>query len=97
MSEIDLKKILDTSGSHTLSAVLEEKIRYSAIVNIYTVQGNSFKIKGDRNNYVIDITPDFITVHFDSHIADIMYTAIERIEYLGGKYGNNDYKKITKK
>lgn len=79
-------------SSHTLYNDLPNKIKHSAIVNIFTLSGDCIKIKGDKDINVVDITPDYITVSFDSHVADIMYNSIERIEYFGGLYGRNNNK-----
>ena len=79
-------------SSHALYNDLPNKIKHSAIVNIFTLSGDCIKIKGDKDINVMDITPDYITVSFDSHIADIMYNSIERIEYFGGLYGRNNNK-----
>lgn len=77
---------------NTLYNDLSNKIKHSAIVNIFTLSGDCIKIKGDKDINVTDITPDYITVSFDSHVTDIMYTGIERIEYFGGLYGRNNNK-----
>ena len=74
---------------NTLYNDLPNKIKHSSIVNIFTFSGDCIKIKGDKDINVTDITPDYITVSFDSHITDIMYTSIECIEYFGGLYGRN--------
>ena len=73
---------------------LEKKINNSVNVLVYTLNGDIIKIKGDKNTSIIAVTPDSITVQFDSHISDIMFNAIEKIEYYGGVYVRNNFKKI---
>lgn len=90
MSIEHLQEVIQSS--HTLYNDLPNKIKHSAIVNIFTLSGDCIKIKGDKDTNIMDITPDYITVSFDSHISDIMYTSIERIEYFGGLYGRNNNK-----
>lgn len=90
MTALDLKEIMGTSSAHTLSLELKNKIENSAIVNIHTVTGECFKIKGDKYTRIIAITPDYITIRFDSHVSDVMYSAIEHIDYYGGKYGRDN-------
>ena len=84
MSKADLMKALDSSSVHTLYDTLSDNIEKSVIVKILTVSGECVKIQGDKHISVVDITPDFVTVQFDSHKTDYMYTAIERIEYYQG-------------
>ena len=81
MSKADLMKALDSSNVHTLYDTLEERLARSSIVNMYTVTGECVKIKGEKHISVANIPPDYISVQFDSHISDYMYTAIEKIEY----------------
>lgn len=81
MSKADLMKLMGDSSVHTLYDELPLKIKQSSIVNLYTIRGECIKIKGEKNISVIDITPHYITVQFDSHTSDYMYTAIEKIEY----------------
>lgn len=81
MSKADLMKALDSSSVHTLYDTLEKKLSQYSLVNLYTVNGECIKIKGDKYISVIDVTPDYITIQFDSHVSDYMFTAIEKIEY----------------
>lgn len=81
MSKADLMKALDSSSVHTLYDTLEDKLHHHSLVNLYTVNGECIKIKGDKYISVIDVTPDYITIQFDSHISDYMFSAIEKIEY----------------
>ena len=98
MSKEDLLELMNPMAVHSLYKTLKDKMDNAAIVNVYTVNGNCIKIKGDKHISLIDITPDYITVAFDSHVTDIMFTGIESVEYLGGKMnGNNYFRKITKR
>ena len=81
MSKADLMKALDSSSVHTLYDTLEDNMRQSSIVKLYTVAGDCIKIKGEKYISVIDITPDFLVIQFDSHKTHVMYSAIEKIEY----------------
>ena len=81
MSKVDLMKALDSSSVHTLYDTLEDKLKQHSLVNLHTVNGECVKIKGDKYIFVKDITPDYITIQFDSHVSDYMFTAIEKIEY----------------
>jgi len=81
MSKADLMKALDSSSVHTLFDTLQKKVDKSVIVKLYTTNGECVKIKGDKYISIVDITPDYITVKFDSHTTDYMFTAIEKIEY----------------
>lgn len=84
MVKADLMKALDSSSVHTLYDTLQKNIDKSVIVKLYTTNGECVKIKGEKYISVIDITPHYITVQFDSHKTDYMYTAIEKIEYYQG-------------
>ena len=84
MSRADLMKALDSSSVHTLYDTLQKEVDKSVIVKLYTTNGECVKIKGDKHISIIDIKPDFITVQFDSHKTDYMYTGIEKIEYYQG-------------
>ena len=81
MSKADLMKVLDSSNVHTLYDTLENRLHSHSLVNLYTVTGECVKIKGDKHISIIDITPDYISIQFDSHVSDYMFTAIEKIEY----------------
>lgn len=96
MSKEDLMNIVGSSSVHALHDTLLPRIQKSSIVKIYTTNGDCIKVKGDKHIFIIDITSDYITVKFDSHISDIMFNAIEKIEYYGGQYGRYDNQKITK-
>ena len=89
MSKEDLMKMMGSS-SHLFSTTLLPRIQDSSIVKVYTISGDCIKIKGDKNTKVVDITNDYVTVKFDSHMTDIMFSAIEKVEYYGGKYGRHD-------
>ena len=97
MSELDLMKVMDSASIHALYDTLMERVDKSAIVIVHTIAGESIKIKGDKHIFIIDVTSDYITLKMDSHITDIMFNAIERIEYYGGIYGRYDDKKNKKR
>lgn len=84
MTKEDLIGLMNTSSAHTLYHNLEDKIKFSSIVKIYTTDNDCIKVKGERNVSVIAITPDYISVQFDSHKTDIMFSSITKIEYYGG-------------
>lgn len=90
MSKQDLMSVINSSSVHALYDTLLPRIKDSSIVKIYTLNGDCIKIKGDKTICIIDITDSYITVKFDSHISDIMFSAIEKIEYYGGRYGRYD-------
>lgn len=84
MSKEDLIGLMNSSSSHTLYYELGDKIKSATIVKIYTADNDCIRVKGDRKISVTKITPDYITVQFDSHRTDIMYSSITKIEYYGG-------------
>lgn len=87
MSRKDLINSLGVDvHTHTLYDQFQNKYKNSAIVNIYTISGRKIKVKGDSSVTLAAITPDYLTIKFDSHISDIMFTGIEEIEYIGGNY-----------
>ena len=81
MSKADLMKAFDSSSVHTLYDTLEDDIKKATIVKLYTISGECIRIKGEKYISVADITPHYITVQFDSHKTNYMYTGIEKIEY----------------
>ena len=90
MSKEDLMNLINSSSTHSLYTTLLPRIKDSSIVKLYTIDGECVRIKGDKNIQVLDVTNEYITVKFDSHIADIMFNAIAKIEYYGGRYGRHD-------
>lgn len=94
MTESDLLNIIAEPSAYP---DLADKIAQSAIVNVHTVSGDCIKVKGDKNIRVINITPRYITVGFDSHIVDILFTGIEYVEFFGGLYVRNNNQKTTKR
>lgn len=94
MTEFDL---LNAISAPSVYPDLADKIAQSAIVNVHTVSGDCIKVKGDKNTHVIDITSQYITVGFDSHIVDILFTGIEYVEFFGGLYVRNNNQKTTKR
>lgn len=84
MSKEDLIGLMSSSSSHTLYHELKDKVDFAAIVKVYTADGDCIRIKGDRKVSVIKVTPDYVTVQFDSHRTDIMFSSITKIEYYGG-------------
>ena len=90
MSKEDLMQLMQGSHTHYLAKTLLSHVKDSSIVKVYTLNGECIKIKGDKHIFLVDITTDYITVKFDSHMCDIMFSAIEKIEYYGGRYGRYD-------
>ena len=86
MSKKDLISSYDSQSLSLLHIDIYNKIKKSAIVNIYTCSGECIKAKDGRHDFITSINSDFITLTFDSHITDIMFQSIERIEYYGGTY-----------
>lgn len=83
MSKEDLMNVLGTSSSHSLSN-LKDKIQPYEIINIYLTTGELIKIGNGSNikkEDIIDVTSDFITIKYDSHITDVMFTGISKVEY----------------
>jgi hypothetical protein len=72
--------------SHSLMAELEDKVQKALIINIYLHNGELIKV-GDGSpdrlkiSSIVDITNDFLTIKYDSHETNILYTAIAKIEY----------------
>lgn len=84
MSKTDLMNAINGSSAHTLYDVFLDKIKSYSIINIYMMNGELIKIGGDSNlrkKNIADITPDFITILYDSHLTDYMFSAIIKIEY----------------
>lgn len=84
MSKMDLINAINGPSAHTLYNVFLDKIKSYSIINIYMIDGELVKIGGDSNlnkKNITDITPDFITISYDSHLTDYMFNAIIKIEY----------------
>lgn len=84
MSKDDLMSVLGTSSSHTLHTEFMSKIRDKEIINIFLVNEELIKIGNGsdiKKEDIINITPDYLTIKYDSHITDVMFTAISKIEY----------------
>lgn len=84
MSKEDLMNIVGSSSHHTLYDTFLDNIKYRTIVNIYMVDGELVKIGGDSDltkDSVLEVTPDYITIKYDSHLTDYMFNAIKKIEY----------------
>lgn len=82
MTDIDLMKALNVPPS-SFYLDLKEKVDKFAIINVHTISGKVIKIKGSTTIHLINIEPDYLTLQFDSHQSDIMFSAIEEIEYFG--------------
>lgn len=84
MTKIDLMNALNTSSSHTLYINFLDKIQDYEIINIFLVDNELIKIGSGstlKKKNIIDVTPDYFTIKYDSHITDVMFTAIKKIEY----------------
>lgn len=84
MTKIDLMNALNTSSSHTLYINFLDKIQDYEIINIFLVDNELIKIGSGstlKKKNIIDVTPDYLTIKYDSHITDVMFTAIKKIEY----------------
>lgn len=84
MSKEDLLQALHAPSHHTLYTEFLNKIQDYEIINICLVDGELIKIGSGsklKKNSIITVTPDFITIQYDSHITDVMFTAIKYIEY----------------
>lgn len=87
MSKDDLLNILDSSSTHTLYSNFIERIKSYQIINIYLVDNELIKIGSGgqiKKHDILSITPDYITIQYDSHVTDIMFSAIKKIEYFSG-------------
>lgn len=87
MSKDDLLNILDSSSTHTLYSSFIERIKSYQIINIYLVDNELIKIGSGgqiKKHDILSITPDYITIQYDSHVTDIMFSAIKKIEYFSG-------------
>ena len=85
MSKKDLMNALGVPP-HSLMGELQERVKKALIINIFLHNGECIKIgDGSAENLkissIVDITNDFLTVKYDSHETNIMYTAIAKIEY----------------
>lgn len=84
MSKEDLMNIIGSQSHHTLYNTFLDNIKNRTIINIYMVDGELIKIGGDSDlnkNNIFKVTPDFITIKYDSHLTDYMFSAIKKIEY----------------
>lgn len=87
MSKDDLLNILDSSSTHTLYSDFIRRIENYQIINIYLVDNELIKIGSGgqiKKHDILSITPDYITIQYDSHVTDIMFSAIKKIEYFSG-------------
>ena len=84
MSKEDLIDIVGCLSYHTLYDTFLDNIKNRTIINIYMVDGELVKIGGDSDltkDNIFKVTPDFITIKYDSHLTDYMFSAIKKIEY----------------
>lgn len=84
MSKEDLMNIIGSQSYHTLYDTFLDNIKNRTIINIYMVDGELIKIGGDSDlnkDNIFKVTPDFITIKYDSHLTDYMFSAIKKIEY----------------
>ena len=84
MSETDLRKLMEQGNSIALE--LKERIKTATIVNIYTFNDECIKLGPGSDDKleissIISINDDFITIQYASHITNILYNAISKIEY----------------
>ena len=87
MSKDDLLNILDSSSTHTLYSDFMKRIENYQIINIYLVDNELIKIGSGgqiKKHNILSVTPDYITIQYDSHVTDIMFSAIKKIEYFSG-------------
>lgn len=84
MSKEDLMNIIGSQSHHTLYDTFLDNIKNRTIINIYMVDGELVKIGGDSDltkDNIFKITFDCITIKYDSHLTDYMFSAIKKIEY----------------
>ena len=85
MAKEDLMNALGVQTSD-FAENLKKQAQRALIINIYLNNGDMIKI-GDGSPYrlkmssIINISNDFLTVKFDSHDTDILFTSISKIEY----------------
>lgn len=65
---------------------LKKQVQRALIINIYLNNGDMIKIGGGsphrlKMSSIINISNDFLTIKFDSHDTDILFTSISKIEY----------------
>lgn len=85
MTKEDLMKAF-SSYSNDFSAELKEQAQKALIINIYLNNGEMIKI-GDGSpdrlkiSAIINIGDTFLTIAYDSHQTDVLFTSISKIEY----------------
>lgn len=84
LSDLDLQKIIGNTNS--IKNELEKRMKTASIINIYTLNNECIKIgSGSIDNLkkssVINIADDFLTIRFETHDTDILYSSIVKIEY----------------
>lgn len=85
MSKEDLMNAFGVSASD-FSNKLQDQIQTALIINIYLNNGEMIKIgegssDGLRVSSIVDISNDFLTIQYDSHDTDILFSSISKIEY----------------
>ena len=84
MSDLDIQKIMGTTN--TTKNIIKERVKNALIVNIYTNTGECIKLGGGSPDKltiesIYSINDDSITIAFSSHLTDIFYSNIVKIEY----------------
>ena len=85
MSKEDLMNAFGVSASD-FSNKLQDQIQTALIINIYLHKGELIKLgQGSPDKLmvssIVDISNDFLTIQYDSHDTDILFSAISKIEY----------------
>ena len=85
MSKEDLMNAFGVSVSD-FSNKLQDQIQTALIINIYLHNGELIKLgQGSPDKLmvssIVDISNDFLTIQYDSHDTDILFSAISKIEY----------------
>ena len=85
MSKEDLMNAFGVSASD-FSNKLQDQIQTALIINIYLHNGELIKLgQGSPDKLmassIVDISNDFLTIQYDSHDTDILFSAISKIEY----------------
>ena len=85
MSKQDLMNAFNI-GSNPLIDELKVQIKECSTINIYLLNGELIKLGAGslellKLSAITNITDSFLTIQYDSHRTDILYTAIAKIEY----------------
>lgn len=85
MSKEDLMNAFGVSTSD-FSNKLQDQIQTALIINIYLHNGELIKLgQGSPDKLmvssIVNISNDFLTIQYDSHDTDILFSAISKIEY----------------